>query len=56
MPTQAEIASRISSKREVVARELLHLRDLGVVERRNGVLIVRDVNRLAKMVHAAVGE
>ena len=44
------------SKREVVARELLRLRDLGVVERRKGVLIVRDVERLAEMVHAAVGE
>ena len=56
VPTQAEIASRISSKREVVARELLRLRDLGIVERRNGALIVCDVERLAEMVHAAVGE
>ena len=56
VPTQAEIASRISSKREVVARELLRLRDLGIVERRNGALVVCDVDRLADMVHAAVGE
>ena len=56
VPTQAEIASRISSKREVVARELLRLRDLDIVERRNGALVVCDVDRLAEMVHAAVGE
>lgn len=56
VPTQAEIASRISSKREVVARELLRLRDLGIVDRRNGALVVCDVARLAEMVHAAVGE
>lgn len=56
VPTQAEIASRISSKREVVARELLRLRDLGIVERRNGALVVCDVDRLAEMVHAAIGE
>lgn len=56
VPTQAEIANRISSKREVVARELLRLRDLGIVDRRNGALIVCDVDRLAEMVHAAVGE
>lgn len=56
VPTQAEIASRISSKREVVARELLRLRDLGIVDRQNGALIVRDVDKLAEMVHAAIGE
>ena len=56
VPTQAEIASRIGTKREVVARELLRLRDLGLVERKDGALIVRDVDRLADMVHAAIGE
>lgn len=56
VPTQAEIASRISSKREVVARELLRLRDLGIVERRKGALVVCDIDKLAEMVHAAVGE
>ena len=56
VPTQAEIASRISSKREVVARELLRLRDLGIIERRDGALVVCDVDRLADMVHAVVGE
>ena len=56
VPTQAEIASRIGSKREVVARELLRLRDLGIVERRTGALVVKDVERLAEMVHEAIGE
>ena len=56
VPTQAEIASRIGSKREVVARELLRLRDLGIIERRDGALVVCDVDRLADMVHAVVGE
>lgn len=55
-PTHSEIASRISTHREAVTRELNRLSRLGIIERRGGALVVKDVNRLAEMVHEATGE
>jgi CRP-like cAMP-binding protein len=55
-PTHAEIASRISTHREAVTRELNRLSRLGIIERRGGALIVKDVDRLAAMVHEVTGE
>lgn len=55
-PTHAEIASRVSTHREAVTRELNRLARIGVIERRGTALIVRDVDRLAAMVHNATGE
>ncbi len=55
-PTHAEIASRVSSHREAVTRELNRLARIGVVERRGGTLVVKDIDRLAQMVHEATGE
>ena len=55
-PTHVEIASRISSHREAVTRELNRLSRIGVIERQGSALIVKDVDRLAKMVHEATGE
>ncbi|MGQ0456332.1 MAG: Crp/Fnr family transcriptional regulator [Hyphomicrobium sp.] len=55
-PTQTELASRISTTREVVAREFGRLRKLGIVERRHGALIVPDVDRLEELVREAIGE
>jgi CRP-like cAMP-binding protein len=55
-PTHAEIASRVSTHREAVTRELNRLSRLGVIEQQGRVLLVTDVDRLAKMVHAATGE
>ena len=49
-PTHAEIASRISSHREAVTRELNELVRAGLVERRSGGLIIRDIERLARLV------
>lgn len=49
-PTHAEIASRISTHREAVTRELNELSRAGLIERRHGALIIRDVGRLARMV------
>jgi len=46
-PTQAELASRVSTHREAVARELSKLVKAGVVERQGKVLIVRDMKALA---------
>jgi CRP-like cAMP-binding protein len=55
-PTHVEIANRISTHREAVTRELNRLSRMGIIERRGDTLLVRDVNRLAAMVHEATGE
>jgi CRP-like cAMP-binding protein len=55
-PTHAEIASRISTHREAVSRELAELMRHGLVERRGGALILRDVRALARMVEQALEE
>ena len=55
-PTHAEIASRISTHREAVSRELAELTRSGLVERRGGELILRDVGALAQMVEEALEE
>jgi CRP-like cAMP-binding protein len=49
-PTHAEIASRVSTHREAVTRELSRLARAGVIERRAGKLLVLDVPRLRRMV------
>jgi CRP-like cAMP-binding protein len=55
-PTHSEIASRISTHREAVTRELNRLSRLGIIERKGSAMIVKDVQRLAEMVHEATGE
>jgi CRP-like cAMP-binding protein len=55
-PTHAEIASRISTHREAVTRELNRLAKIGVIVRQNGTLFVRDLDRLAAMLHEMTGE
>jgi len=55
-PTHSEIASRTSTHREAVSRELSRLSRLGLLERRGRGLLVKDVDRLATMVHHAPGE
>ena len=56
LPTHAEIASRVSTHREAVTRELNRLAQIGLIERRSDALLVGDVDRLAQMVHEATGE
>jgi len=56
LPTHAELASRISTHREAVSRELARLAKLGLLERRSGAIIVTDVERLARMVDDATHE
>jgi CRP-like cAMP-binding protein len=56
VPTHVDIASRISTHREAVTRELNRLSKLGVLERRGDVLVIKDVDRLTAMVHEATGE
>lgn len=55
-PTHAEIASRVSTHREAVTRELNRLSRLGLVERRGRALVIKDVDRLAAMVSELSGE
>ena len=56
VPTHTEIASRVSTHREAVTRELTRLSRIGLIERERNALLVKDVERLAEMVHAATGE
>lgn len=55
-PTHAEIASRTSTHREAVTRELNRLSKLGIIEQQSRVLLVKDVDRLSALVHDAIGE
>jgi len=55
-PTHADIASRISTHREAVTRELNRLSKIGIIERRGTTLLIKDINRLTTMVHEATGE
>jgi len=55
-PTHVEIASRISTHREAVTRELNRLARIGLIERKGAALLVKDVDRLEEMVHDATGE
>jgi CRP-like cAMP-binding protein len=55
-PTHAEIASRVSTHREAVTRELNRLSRMGLVERRGRALVIKDVDRLAAMVSELTGE
>jgi CRP-like cAMP-binding protein len=54
-PTHAELASRISTHREAVTRELNQLSRDGLVERQSGALVIHDVGRLARMVQNVIG-
>ncbi len=49
-PLHADIASRVSTARETVARVLSDLSKKGIVERERDTLVILDVGRLAKMV------
>jgi CRP/FNR family transcriptional regulator, cyclic AMP receptor protein len=55
-PTHSEIASRISTHREAVTREFNRLSRLGIIERKSGALLIKDIDRLAAMVHEVTGE
>ncbi len=55
-PTHGEIASRVSTHREAVTRELNHLAQIGLIERRRGTLTVLDVGRLARLVEDVHGD
>jgi len=48
-PTHAELAARVSSHREAVTRALNSLDAAGLIERRRGAIVIRDPQRLAKL-------
>ena len=52
-PKHAEIASRISTHREAVAREISRLEALGLLERKSRRIVITDLKRLARMVEEA---
>ena len=49
IPTQATIASRASTSRETIARAMGQLSNIGIVERKNKTLYIRDKARLEKL-------
>jgi CRP-like cAMP-binding protein len=52
-PRHADLASRISTHREAVTREFSRLEALGLIHRNSKYIIVKDVERLARLVDAA---
>jgi len=48
-PTHAEIAALVSTRREMVARELKVLERANILTRRRGALVLTDVHRLLKL-------
>jgi CRP-like cAMP-binding protein len=55
-PTHADMASRISTHREAVSRELASLSRTGLIERRGNDLVLRDIAALAGMVEETLEE
>lgn len=52
----SEIASRVSTHREAVSRELSRFVEIGVARREKGGLRIMNVPRLGQMVREAKGE
>ena len=55
-PSLSEIASRISTHREAVSREISRLTDIGLLQREGRNMRVMDASRLAALVAEAKGE
>ena len=55
-PTHAELASRVSTHREAVTRELNALAHARLVERRSDALRINDVAKLSRMVELVLGD
>jgi CRP/FNR family cyclic AMP-dependent transcriptional regulator len=50
-PFHAEIAARISARREAVTRELKALEGAGLLQRRRGAIVLTDVPALVNLMH-----
>jgi CRP/FNR family transcriptional regulator, cyclic AMP receptor protein len=55
-PTHAEFASRVSTHREAVTRALGELARAGILEKRPGMLVIRDIEALAALVNEVLSE
>lgn len=55
IPVHSDIASRVSTTRETVARVMNDLARKGIVERRKGTLVIHDVRRLQSLVEHVRG-
>lgn len=55
-PVHAEIAARVSTRREAVSRELKALERGGLIERRRGAIVLTDTGRLRQLIEEAVEE
>ncbi|GAB4226476.1 MAG: Crp/Fnr family transcriptional regulator [Methyloligellaceae bacterium] len=55
-PTHAELASRISTHREAVTRELNRLAEHGLISRKGSSLHIADVQRLGRLVEDVTGD
>lgn len=56
IPVHGDIASRVSTTRETVARVLSDLARKNIVERRKNVLLIKDLAQLREMVEEVRGE
>ena len=56
IPTHSDIASRVSTTRETVARVVSELQHSGLIRRERSALVVNDMERLAEMVEDFRGE
>jgi CRP-like cAMP-binding protein len=55
-PIHSEIAARVSTRREAVARQLNAMERAGLIERRRGAIVLIDVDRLRRLVDEAADE
>lgn len=53
-PVHAEIAARVSTRRETVARELKALERAGLMERRRGAIALSDAHQLRRLIEEAI--
>ena len=52
-PYHREIAARVSTHREAVTRELKRLERQGLLEKRRGALVLKDIGALAELIERA---
>lgn len=56
LPTHADLASRISTHREAVTREMRRLTLSGLIEKKNESTIICDIQEFSKLVEEVLGE
>jgi CRP-like cAMP-binding protein len=56
LPTSADIAARVNTRREAVSRELASLTRRGLIERQQKSLMIRDFAGLNQLVESILGE